>query len=541
MLEAGAEINKTLDEYLQLAVRRRWWLLLPSCVVALATIGVSLLLTDVYRSETVILVEHQKVPEHYVISNVSPELRNRLQTMTQQILSRTRLLRIIDELGLYADRKEDMVPEELVELMGRNIQVDLLGAGAKRNGLNAFKISFSAEDPRVAQQVTSRLTSLFIEENLKVREQQSLGTTNFLRAQLEEARKELQQQEARLREFKTRFLGELPEQHQGNLQVLGGLQMQLQNIGTALNRARERRVYLESLVAQYRSLAETEASSLPGAPTPRAISGAETELARLRRQRAELLGRYTPKHPDIRKIEDEIAQTETLLAQMKKEQETAADSTAEDKPADNPKGSPATPGRSQLATVIAQVESQLRANQTEIDNLLGEEERLKGKVQTYERRLNLTPLREQQLADVVRDYKLSKQNYEELLKKKMESELATSMEKRQQGEQFRILDPPSLPEKPYRPDRLRVNALGATLGLGLAVGLAFLAEVRDRSVHTEKEVSRFLPVPLVIGVPNLPTGIEQRQQWWRRIFECVAGSTLVLVVIAGELFILWRG
>ncbi|MFQ5777813.1 MAG: GumC family protein [Terriglobia bacterium] len=541
MLEAGAEINKTLDEYLQLAVRRRWWLLLPTCVVALATIGVSLLLTDVYRSETVILVEHQKVPEHYVISNVSPELRNRLQTMTQQILSRTRLLRIIDELGLYADRKEDMVPEELVELMGRNIQVELLGADAQRDGLNAFKISFSAEDPRVAQQVTSRLTSLFIEENLKVREQQSLGTTNFLQAQLEEARKELQQQEARLREFKTRFLGELPEQHQGNLQVLGGLQMQLQNIGTALNRARERRVYLESLVAQYKSLAETEASSPPGAPTPRAISGAETELARLRRQRAELLGRYTPKHPDIRKIEEEIAQTEALLTQMKKEQETAVASTAEDNSADNPKDSPLTPGGSPMATVIAQVESQLKANRAEIDNLAGEEERLKGKVQTYERRLNLTPLREQQLSDVVRDYNLSKQNYGELLKKKMESELATSMEKRQQGEQFRILDPPSLPEKPYRPDRLRVNALGATLGLGLAVGLAFLVEVRDRSVHSEKEVSRFLPVPLVIGVPNLPTGIEQRQQWWRRIFEWAAGSTLVLIVVAGELFILWRG
>lgn len=532
MFDGSEELNKTLDEYFRLGVRRRWWLLLPTCVVALASIGGSLILPDIYRSETVILVEQQKVPEHYVISNVSAELRDRLQTMSQQILSRTRLLRIIEEFDLYAGERQGLVPEELVELMRAHIGLELLEGDSRRSELNAFKISFSAQNPRVAQQVTNQLTSLFIEENLKAREQQSLGTTNFLEAQLESARQELQEQEKRLGEFKRRHLGELPEQQAGNLQVMGGLQMQLQQTMGALNRARERRIYLESLQAQYRSLAEA-GGALPGSPALPASVVAENELARLRSERAALLARYTSQHPDIRKIDQEIAQAKALLADLASTENVSEGEQPEEKPPSvtNP----------QAVTAIAQVQSQLEANQAEIDHLLEAEKRMKAEIRRYERRLNLTPMREQQLADVVRDYNLSKQNYGELLKKKLESELATNMERRQQGEQFRILDPPSLPAKPSRPNRLRINLVGGVLGFGLAVGLAFLVEVRDRSLYSEEDLGRLVPRPLVLGVPELFTPAEERRRSWKRWVEWIGGSVLVLAVVAGELFIYWRG
>lgn len=535
MLEGSEQLNKSLDQYVSMMVRQRWWLLLPTCLVALGTLGVSLLLPDLYRSETVLLVEHQRVPEHYVVANVSTEFRERLQTITQQILSRTRLLGIIDEFGLYADKKKNLVPEELVELMRSNINIELVEGerrDPRRDELNAFKLSFAAESPRVAQQVASRLTSLFIEENLKAREQQSLGTTNFLQAQLEVARQDLQEQEKRLSEFKTRYLGELPEQQAGNLTVLAGLQMRLQNNATSLNRAREQRVFLVTMLQQYESLAEA-GGTLPGSPLESPTAIAARELARVRTQRAALLARYTREHPDIAKIDEEIAQAEALQVQLSKEQKERKDQETE---AAGP-----TPGTTTTATAIANLNSQLEANQAEVDNLIREEKRLQQEIAEYQRRLHITPVREEQLTDLIRDYNLSKRNYEDLLRKKLESELATNLEKRQQGEQFRVLDPPSLPSKPFSPNRMRISLVGLVAGLGVAMAMAFLSAVRDSSFHTEQDVSQLFSLSLVLGVPELLTASEQRRRWWKRCGEWVAGCLLVLAVIGGELLIYWRG
>ncbi len=534
MLEGSEELTRSLDEYVRLVVRRRWWLILPTCLVALATVMGTFLLPDVYRSETLILVEHQKVPEHYVVSNITSDLRDRLQTMTQQILSRVRLLKIIEEFDLYRDRREELVPEELVALMRSNIQVELVGGNRRRDEPEAFKLFFSSENPRVAQQVASRLTSLFIEENLRVREQQSRGTTEFLETQLEEARQELQVQEKRLGEFKRRYLGQLPEQQGSNLQILGGLQGRLQGTMAALNQARQQRVYLESMLTQYRQMAEQGVRSGEGPPASSAAFLAE-ELDRLQKQRMALLARYTPKHPDIVKIEEEIAQAETLLAQMKQKEEK------EKGEVEKAEEQIASEAASSFDPAIAQFQSQLKANQAEIDDLERARERLENSIAEYQRRLNLTPVREEELADLVRNYNLSKRHYEELLAKKLDSQLATSMEKRQQGEQFRIVDPPSFPQKPSKPDRVRLNLLGGALGFGLAVGFAFLVEIRDRSLYSEKDLARVIPQHLTVGIPELLTPRERRRLRWKRLGEWVAGVMLVVAVVAAEGFAYWRG
>ena len=232
--------------------RRRWWLALPAFLIFALVWTVAWMLPAVYRSETLILVEQQKVPEQYVVSNVAADLQERLQSMTQQIVSRTRLLHIVDQLNLYPKQRGHLSTDELVEMMRKDIQIELVQSPSKRE-LTAFKIAYLAANPTVAQQVTNQLSSLFIEENLKVRQQQAENTTDFLDSQLNDARQGLSAQEQRVKDFKIQHLGELPTQVESNVQILSGLQMRVQQETEALAHAKQQSVYLESLLSQYRS------------------------------------------------------------------------------------------------------------------------------------------------------------------------------------------------------------------------------------------------------------------------------------------------
>ncbi len=317
----------------QLVCRRRWWLVLPAFGVWTLVWLTSWVLPVQYRSETLILVEQQRVPEQYVVSNVAADLQERLQSMTQQILSRTRLLKIMDEFKLYPKLRSRYTMDELVDRMRKDIQIELVQAPNSPRELTAFKIAYLSSEPELAQRVTEQLTSLFIEENLKARQQQSEQTTQFLDSQLEEARTNLASQESRVKEFKSQYLGELPEQVQSNVQILSGLQARLQQETDALSQAKQQGVYLESLFNQWRSL-ESDISLGRGAnaQTPPSL---DLELDRLRAQLTDLSSHYTEKHPDIRKLKEQIAKTERLKQQMEAQVAAAAKTgaTAEQQPA----------------------------------------------------------------------------------------------------------------------------------------------------------------------------------------------------------------
>jgi polysaccharide biosynthesis transport protein len=531
--EQDENLDVTLDRVLRVAIRRRWWLLVPAFVVAMGACVTAMLLPNRYQSEATIFVERQRVPERYVTPNTATiDVRQTLMVMTEAILSRTRLLQIIDEFGLYPKVRKRLAPEELVDLMRRNIAIAPIGKGSENTDLNAFKISFTSADPHLAQAVTSRLTTLFIEENLRSREELSAGTTNFLGDQLEAAGAGLKRQGSRVRDFKMRYLGELPEQQQGNLEILTGLHMQLQNTMTALGRAREQQVYLESLLSQYRDLTPTAAP----APTPGGASPTETiraELTRLRNQRADLLARYTDRYPDVVKLDGQIKQSEALLA--------AATKAAEGANGGAVKEHSSSPDSAARDATIAQVKSQLEANRLEIQNALADQNQTESRIADYQRRLNMTPVREQELADILRDYNLTKQNYDDLLNKKTQSELATSLEKHQQGQQFRIIDPPSLPMKPSNPDHVQVSLWGLLAGIAAGVALALLAEVRDHSLRDEKELSRFFAFPLMVGLPMLLSKAEERRRSQAKVLEWFVGATLCLLVSATEFYVYWRG
>jgi polysaccharide chain length determinant protein (PEP-CTERM system associated) len=521
-----------LDRYLRIASRRRWWILIPSTLIALAAALVSFLLPNRYESEATILVESQQVPERYVTANTTTSLYEALVVMTDAILSRTQLLKIIDEFDLYATERKSMVPEQLVELMRGKIKIEPGEKTSASRDLNTFNISFTSGDPHSAQEVTKELTTLFINENNQSREEQSTGTTNFLADELKVAEADLKQQESRVRDFKMSNLGELPEQQAGNLAILSGLHGQLQNTMAGLARAREQQGYLESLLSQYHDIAAA-GGPVSGTAVASPIETIKEELARLQREKAELLSRYRAKYPDVVKIDEQIKQTEALLAAATAAQEKVKAETAQSGP------EPAKPTEENAATL--QLRSQLEANRIEIQNLLEDQKQIQSRIEEYQGRLNLTPVREQQLADLLRGYDLSKQHYNDLLNKKVDSELATSLIKRQQGQRFRIIDQPSLPSKPSYPPRMKISLAGLGAGIAVGLALALFVETKDHSLRDERELSRIFAFPLMLGVPMLLTKGEARRRLLVAVLEWLGGTILCLLMGLTEFYVYWRG
>ncbi len=502
---------------------RRW--LIAACVVAGWAVGTGAgwLLPARYRSETVVLIEQQKVAERYVQSNMTADLQDRLQSISQEILSRTRLLTLITKLHLYAGDVDRVPPDALVERMRKDIKVLPIRSDSGREGVSSFKVAYSAPTAALAKQVTGELTSLFIDENQKDRTQFSEDTTTFLTSQLAEARKSLDEQEERLRQFKSQHLGELPEQLQGNLQILAGLQTQLQAATDALNQAEQHRLYLRSLVAQYQG-SPVSGARAGGAVDRTSPMTLDQQLETLKAQLADLSGRYTPLYPDILRLKGQIAQLE---AQRAKVREAGRNSHDADDQADT---ATAPLSGTRDASPLIQVTGELSANELEIANHKARITRLEGEVNRYQGRLNATPVREQQSASVSRDYDQSRAYYESLLSKKLQSEMATNLEKWREGLQFRVIDPPNLPELPYWPNRLAFSVGG--LGLGLIVGLGFVLfkEMMNPCIYREEELGEFSGTGFILGIPTLATEHEQRKHSRFRVLEGLVAGTLTIAI-----------
>ncbi|MBV8893239.1 MAG: hypothetical protein JO266_14925 [Acidobacteria bacterium] len=402
--------------------------------------------------------------------------------------------------------------------------------------MTAFNVYYSSPDPRLAQQVTSELTSLFISENLEARQQQSENTTQFLQSQLEDSRRSLEEQEQRLRKYKDQYLGELPGQLQSNIQILSGLQTQLQQEDDALGRAKQQNAYLESLLSQYRSL---EASSSAGTSNvPVGLPAIDQELERLRAQLADLSSHYTDRHPDVRKLKEQIAKTERMKERLTADLQAKAVAPA-GTDANKPELAGSADGK--VMSPAVEVRSQLKANQIEIANRQQSIKELEAKIADYQARLNRTPVREQQLADLTRDYDQSRANYESLVAKKNQSELATNLEKRQQGETFRIIDPPSLPSKPYKPNRMVLALAAVFAGLVLGIVSAAGTEFLDDRVHNEDALRRLLPTEVIAEIPPVLSGEDEhanRRMAWAAALS--AGLSL-MAVLAGTAFTFLKG
>ncbi|HUY12937.1 MAG TPA: Wzz/FepE/Etk N-terminal domain-containing protein [Terriglobia bacterium] len=531
MAEESQDLSKTLNQFLGIAIQRRWVLLPAACGIAIATVLISLLLPNQYTSEATILVVQQQVPKRYVTPNTTYSVQEAIQSLTEAVLSRARLLPMISEFGLYPKERKHLGSEGLAELMRHNILIQPIQKDPTQRQINAFKISFVGGNRFVAQKVTDKLTSFFIDENLKLQEQQDTGTTSFLKDQLASTQKELEQQEQQLRDYKMRYLGELPEQQQGNLEILSGLHMQLQNTMAEISRAQEQRVYLSSLLDQYRSLSTT-GGPIPGVSAQSPGAMAQGELGRLQAEKASLLARFTPQYPDVLQIDRKIEEQKALLDRLQ--------SSKANTPQKGQSRASVHTGTAESSSV-AQLNSQLDANRVQMKDLVKGEKQLEAEITQYEQRLNLTPVREQQLTDIMRNYNLAKKNYADLLNKVTQSEMATSLAMRQQGQQFRVVNPPSLPTKPSSPNRVKIGLGGAVGGLFLAAIVAFLVDSGDHSFYSEKDVSQRFKLPVVIAMPLFRTPSEERRRSWINAFEWLAGTVLVLIVLVAEFYIYRRG
>jgi polysaccharide biosynthesis transport protein len=525
-------------EYWAIALRRRWWIVLPMFVCWSAVWGVSWLLPSTYESDAVILLEQQKVPDQYVMSNVTINLQDRLQNITQQILSRTRLQGTIDRYHLYSRRQGlDLFvrPKDPVDQMRDDIRVELVKAPGHPGEFTAFKMHYSAGSPDLAQRVNSELTSLFVNENAESQQQLSEDTTAFLANELTDARVKMEEQEAKVAAFKAKHLGNLPSQMESNVQILAGLEAQLQNTQQALDAARQHNLYSESLLRQYQS-AQVNISGGTSMVSP--AQALDKDLMEQRFRLQDLKSRYTDNYPDIIALKEKIAQTEKLKKQVDDEMATNLMSrkvTSAAAPVET-EGSQTT-----SSMLIMELQSQLKANQLEIQNNEQHARELESQISEYRARLNLTPETEQQLTDISRGYEESKSNYNSLLQKQMQSQLATSLEQRQKGEQFRIVDPPNFPKKPSGPNHFRLSFGGLFVGLAFGIGLTAFLELADVRVRQEKDLVGIVPVSVLVGIPHLSTPGEVRSRvlrWWT---ELGAATALVILIVLGNLYAYIRG
>jgi len=512
--------------YGNLVQRRHLHFLLPFLIGWLTVWGASWILPARYKSSTLILVEQPTMPRNFVVPNVTDDLQGRLQSITQQILSRTRLLLIIDKLHLYSAGRNDISADKKVEQMRKDIGIELVRDN-RGEQITAFRVNYTARNPQMAQQVTSELTNLFINENLKLRQQESENATEFLSSQLENARAHLADQEAKVRELEGQHQGALPSQQAGNLQILAGLQAQLQNEQDSLNTAKQQRVYLQSLLEQYRG-GHTGTRSTDGSPA--GLAAIDLELANLRERLTALRSHYTDHYPEVQSVKEQIAETEKRKEKLVAGEESKA---KESQQSEEGSGARGTAGTSQ-ASPDQQLQGQLQANQVEIENREQAIVGLKKRLAEYQGRLNEEPVVEQQLADLTRGYEQSKADYDDLLKKKNQSEMATSMEQMQQGERFSMLDPPSLPLKSDFPNKLRFCGFGLLAGFALGTLVAGGREFLDDRIYSEKEIKSLLPVAILSEIPEIRLPSDERGSMRRTTLGWSMAALVAITVVAGS-------
>jgi polysaccharide chain length determinant protein (PEP-CTERM system associated) len=523
-----------LDRVLGIARRRHLPFLIALLVGWIAVWGASWVLPPRYKSSTLIMVEEPTMPQDYVEPNVSDDLQTRVQNIKTQLLSKTRLLIIINRLHLYGGAQDPATADGSVDRMRKDIDVDLVRDPQKLS-VTAFQISYTSADPNIAQQVTRELTDVFISENNKVRQQESEGTTSFFEKQLEDARQSLADQEAKVRQFEGGHEGDLPTQQGSNLEILSGLQSQLQSEADSLNTAKQQRVYLQALMEQQKSaLSKARPVNGTGAAysTPTDLPTVDDQLGRLQSQLDDLSSHYTEQYPDVVRLKHQIARLEAvrenIIAAAKARSKDPKPSVASSANIDDLDPSVSAP--------LQQTQSQLQANEVEITNRENAISSLKARINDYQGRLNAEPSTEQQLADLNRGYDQSKQYYDELLKKKDDSVMATSMEQMQAGERFIMLDPPNLPMAPDFPNRLKFCGMGVGVGLMLGLALAGGLEFMDDRMHNGKEIKALLPVAVISEIPEVVTVLDKKKAKRRVTLGWALTAFVAVVIVSGSVF-----
>lgn len=493
-----------LRDYLDIARRRKSWIILTTLAVSISTLVVALKLPSLYKAETVILVDPQKVPDNYVASAVTTSLGDRFASIKQQVLSPSRLKRLIDSLNLYPRLRGRRSEQELISMVQKAINVDVVSASSGH--LNAFSIRYSGKDPVQVAQVANKLASLFMEEDLRVREQQSSGTTEFLEAELQDTKRQLEQKEEELRTIKSRYIMDLPESKQYHLEALTSLRNQLKSIQDRISRAQQEKVYLQSLMVTSAPTIDLDAGMAGTSSSP-----FQSQIQKLESRLSELQARYGSSYPDVRRVQKELEQLKAKAAAEEEKQPIQVQA--------EPVGPAPRASRNPVLEAQIQKLNQEIAEQTRLQPQLEEQ------INFHVSKLERVPVFEQQISGLMRDYDNLHTHYSRLLDKKLSAGMASALESRQQGERFVILDLAVPPEKPFAPNRLLVSLGGLFGGLLGGIALAVMVEMADESVRNEREAAKILGKPVLVGIPRMLT--KQQRRWERvRALAVVAGTAV---------------
>lgn len=442
-------------------LRRPGLVLIPLVLLLAGAIALSFVLPPRYSSSTLILVSADVMPDGFVKEMNTEKVARRLQTLQQEVQSRTRLEMVARELDPYGMIGQDPLIRTIEKMR------DAITISVKGN--DAFSIEFEHRDPKMAMLVADRLTTLFMEEVVGARERQVSVAYQFIETQLEQARGELEKKEQALAEYKERHMGALPEQVTSNLATLQRLQLEHQTVSESLRKASDTLVLLESGMSPARG----GTVGAGGAPPD--------SLASLRMVRAQLLSRYTPEHPDVKTLDARIAALEKAEA---------------DAAAGNDQALPEDP-------VAAQQKLRVLEARRDAQRLRQQLESVENQIRAFQARVEAAPRREQEILSLTRDYDKLKENYSGLLTKKMDAEMAAKLEQQAKGQQFRVLDPSYLPDRPSFPNRPLFAGAGAILGLLIGIGLSIVADFVDPTIKDAEELGALLPYPVLAVIPHV--------------------------------------
>ncbi len=486
-------------EYLAVLKRRRWALVLPAVIVVMISAVVALMLPPVYKSVSTILIEEQEIPTDYVMATVTSYAEQRLQTIHQRIMSTNRLLEIINRVGLYNDLLEKVTTGELIDTMREDIRLEYISAevvdrktGRPATATIAFTLSYEGkEQPGTVQKVANILASLFLEENLQVRERQALEATSFLDDELEKVKENLKQIEEKIASYKREHINELPELLQVNLQSKNNVERAKERLDEQLRALKEREGALQAELANLSPTMDLE--------DKRRLEQLELELNRLET-------RFTDQYPDVIKTRQEIDRLRKTLA---------VDAPAKSKEL------PDNPAYITMSSQLASVKAEIISVKRQVADLQKKEDELN-------RWIKATPHVEEKYNALLSIRRNQQAKYDDLSQKFMEASVSYGLEKQQKGERFTLIDPARLPEKPFKPNRLAIVLIGIVLGVGAGVATAALMEFADQSVRSADLLTRETSFPVLSTIPHIMTD-EDRQKKRSRKIMLIVGFIVVCI------------
>ena len=511
----------TPELVLGIAWRKKWLILIPTVVVAVIGCTFTYLLPDKYRSEASILVVPQRVTENYVRPSVTTKIGDRLRSIDQQVRSRTKLERIVEDFNLYAERRKTDIMQDIIDDMSADIEVAIVEG-------DVFRVAFTADNPRMAKDVTDRLATFFIDESLKDRTGLAEGTSEFLETQVADAGRKLRDVEQKLADYKKRHDGELPTQADANYSGLQNAQMQRQSLNAMIFQQRNNLELMQRGIADLTARAEEAANAPPaavsvepGRPMTKAIllANAKADLQQLRSKG------YKDGHPNIDKLTRTIAGLE----------QEAAEEAAAATPLGSPTQSapPANPMLARALKALDDAKTDLKSLERQIAANVDAEAAVTKQIAEYQRRIEAAPMRDTELVELTRDYDMLNGMYKNLSGKRFESQISANVERRQIGEQFRILDPARLPEKPSSPNRPRMYMISLVFALIIGLGAAAVAEYLDRGLRSEDDVRLALALPVLATIPVIGLKEPSSKRWK------VLGASAAMVVMTGAAGAAW--